>query len=163
MKGPSVQQWVGGLGAAAFVTVMVLLWRNPDVVSQVRSWGAESVTVDCDLASGPCAATFADGSSVTLGVGETQVVAGVPLPWAVESTAGELAFMEISGLSMNMGLSRVPLEADGDGRWAGRASLPVCTSLEMRWRADVVLDQGVQRRIARFDFTSTGRVLPHQQ
>jgi hypothetical protein len=157
MRGPSPKQWAAGLAAAAFATALALLGRHPDLVSEVRSWGAETVTVDCDPGTGPCVATFADGAAVTLGIGGAAVVAGPPLPWIVESSAGELVFMELRGLSMSMGLTRIPLAPEGEGRWSARASLPVCTSTEMRWRADVVVDSGARRRVARFDFTSRGR------
>lgn len=49
------------------------------------------------------------------------------------------AWVELTGDSMDMGLIRVPLVPEADGRWSGQGSIPICVTGKMRWRARLYL------------------------
>lgn len=51
----------------------------------------------------------------------------------------ETAWVELTGDSMDMGLIRIPLEADAAGNWSGQGSVPICVTGKMRWRARLYL------------------------
>lgn len=64
--------------------------------------------------------------------------------------------VDFSGVSMNMGYNRPQLELVQPGRYEGRASLPVCVTGTMEWRATVLLKSGRRVIAAPFQF-SAGR------
>ena len=64
----------------------------------------------------------------------------------------EVAF---TGVEMNMGVTRLPLEALGEGRYAGRITLPVCVTGGMLWQATVLID--VDRRLLSVPFRFESR------
>ncbi len=44
-------------------------------------------------------------------------------------------WVDLTGDSMDMGLIRIPLALNSDGRWEGSGSIPICVTGQMRWRA----------------------------
>lgn len=44
-------------------------------------------------------------------------------------------WVDLTGENMDMGLIRIPLQQEPDGRWLGTGSIPVCVTGAMRWRA----------------------------
>jgi protein SCO1/2 len=152
------------VGTGLLAVALGLLWAFPDAVSRVRALFTQTTVAgeDCVLEDAPCSVVLDDGATVRLELGPRPLRAGLPLKWSVEVTDGvPVEGIEIAGLSMNMGLTRVPLQADGAGRWSARASLPVCSSAAMDWRADVLLG-GTPPRVVSVPFSTSGRVLPHQ-
>lgn len=136
---PSPSRWLAG---AAWLTVMgaiAALWAFPDAMSQLRQRTTSYATpAACDLAAGPCVATFDDGHQTTLSVRPAPFRASRPLEWEVRTDGPPPLAIELQGVDMNMGLVRIPLVAGPDGRFTATAALPACTSDRMRWRADVV-------------------------
>jgi protein SCO1 len=129
-----------GVGAGA-------LWFVPDVASRLRQSGTyASAPESCRVGAEPCAAVFADGTRVVLTVEPAGLPTETPLTFRVDvHPAGPIPrAVELQGVDMNMGLLRIPLDADG----RGSGVIPLCTTDEMRWRADVVLDD----RTAGFGF-----------
>lgn len=127
-----------------------LLWAVPDLVSQARRMGSYAdAEPACDLAEGPCTATFADGTEVTLDITPRGLPTETPLTLraTVEGDATPTA-VELQGVDMNMGLLRTALTPDPEGGFSGRLVVPVCTTERMTWHADVVL----QDRTAGFGF-----------
>lgn len=51
--------------------------------------------------------------------------------------------MDFTGAEMNMGLNRVVLPAQG-GAYRGEATLPLCVTGRMLWRATLTLDTGTE-------------------
>lgn len=152
------------LGTGLLAVVLALLWAFPDAVSRVRALFTRTTMAgeDCALEDAPCSVVLADGTTVSLDLGPRPLRAGLPLDWAVEVGGGApVEGIEIAGLSMNMGLTRVPLAPDGAGRWTAKASLPVCSSAAMDWRADILLG-GTPPQVVSVPFSTSGRVLPHQ-
>jgi hypothetical protein len=118
---------------------------------------------ECTLDVAPCTVTLDDGATVMLDLGPRPLRAGLPLVWTVVVSGGApVERIEIAGLSMNMGLTRVPLVDSAQGRWTARASLPICSSAAMDWRADILLG-GTPPRVVSVPFSTSGRVLPHER
>ena len=44
-------------------------------------------------------------------------------------------WVDLTGDDMDMGLIRISLQQNADGRWTGTGSIPVCVTGAMRWRA----------------------------
>lgn len=133
-----------------------LAWFAPDALSRLRAASTSYAAMDpsCTLADGPCQATFADGIAVTLSVDPPHAPTAEPLTFTV-GVAGDgpaPSTIDILGVDMYMGLTRVPLRPTGTpGEYAGEATLPLCTTRTMRWRADVLFGG----RAAGFDLLST--------
>ncbi len=160
-RSPPTLAWVG---AGLLAVVLGLLAAFPDAVGRVRGLFIQTTMAgpDCALGDGPCTVALSGGSTVTLDLGPRPLRAGLPLDWTVVVSDGApVERIEIAGLSMNMGLTRVPLVDNEAGHWTARASLPICSSAAMDWRADILLG-GVPPRVVSVPFSTSGRVLPHE-
>jgi len=135
------------------IAAVVGLWWFPDAISRIRTLGAPYAEAErsCDLALGPCTASFADGTSVHLTATPQPAGPGVPVVLSVTVDGpGRPVAVELQGVEMAMGFLRLPI-VEADGRWSASAQLPVCTTERMLWKADVVLDD----RVAGFFLWST--------
>jgi hypothetical protein len=116
---------------------------------------------DCELRKGACTVVFGDGGEVTLSIEPRTIPLVEPLRLTVTLSGLEPKGVEVdfSGVDMNMGYNRVRLEAQGDGRYAGRGILPVCVRARMTWEAKVLLavDGGYLIAPFRFDTYRLGR------
>lgn len=140
------------------LTVLAALVIVPDLLGQLRSQAMPSVTVDCDPQD-RCEAVLPSGALITLTTGA--LTQGEPTRWALTAPReATLLSLDVSGISMNMGLTRVPLQG-GAGAWSGEAPLPSCTQTEMDWRADAVLLLNGAPNQASFRFSTSG--LPSEQ
>ena len=112
----------------------------------------------CDLQARACLATLPSGGTVELAMGTRPI----PLvkPFAVEvRTSGftpSRVEVDFAGIDMNMGFNRPQLEARGDGRHVGEATLPVCITGRMDWQATVLVEAGSERIAIPWRFTSGG-------
>ncbi len=152
------RRWVLGGGVLVGLVVASVL----DLPSLLRPVGAE--VQDCVLSEGPCVARFEDGLEVRLAATPGHVPTGEPLDWSVRLSEASVtpSRVDLYGVSMNMGLTRVPLEQDGAG-WAGQGGLPICTLTRMKWRAEVLVqvtdaEGHTEDRLAGFEFFSDGQV-----
>ena len=154
--GPPAWAWIG---TGLLAVTLVLLAVFPDAVGRVRARFTQTTHagVACRLEAAPCAVALPDGRSVTVDLGPRPLRAGLPLEWRVAVSDGTpVDRIEIAGISMNMGLTQVPVTPEGGGTWTARASLPVCTSAAMRWRADVLLG-GTPPHVVSVPFGTQGR------
>lgn len=136
---------LGGAGAAGF-----LAWRwmqPPAPVSGV-------VEAGCDLHRGPCAARFPDGGRLEVSVTPRPIPLVTPIAVEVRLTGigAEAVEIDFHSPDMYMGYNRRPLAAQGDGRYTGRAVLPVCVRDRMRWQLQITIRSPQGARGARFDF-----------
>lgn len=136
---------LGGAGAAGFLTWR---WMQPPALV------SGTVEPGCDLHRGPCAARFADGSILQVDVTPRPIPLVTPLIIEVRLADMNAEAVEIDFHSpdMYMGYNRRPLAAQGDGRYTGRAVLPVCVRDRMRWQLQVTVRSPKGARGARFDF-----------
>jgi hypothetical protein len=110
----------------------------------------------CDLQRGPCAATLPDGRRIELSVTPRPIPMVRPLTVEVNLTgvAADKVEVDFAGATMNMGYNRRTLTAAAGGRYVGTATLPVCITGAMTWRATVLAQTGRERVAAAFDFDS---------
>ena len=136
---------LGSAGAAGFLTWR---WMQPPALV--------SGTVDpgCDLHRGPCEARFADGSSLQVDVTPRPIPLVTPLAVEVRVSGMNDDAVEVDFQSpdMYMGYNRRPLAAHGNGRYTGRAVLPVCVRDRMHWQLQVIAHTPKGARGARFEF-----------
>ncbi|RME24725.1 MAG: SCO family protein [Deltaproteobacteria bacterium] len=134
------------------------IWRWPDRVLGLRHGNLPTTRQECALASTPCTARFSDGLAVSIAASPLGLPRATPLRWSVAVADGVhvASRLELTGVNMPMGLTRIPLEPVGPGRFEGQGSLPMCTESRMLWRAEVTVESpdGGPPRIAAFEFWS---------
>lgn len=110
----------------------------------------------CDLHRQACGATLPDGGRIELAIGPRPIPTMQPLAVDVRFADSKIrsAAVDFAGVDMNMGYNRPQLAAAGPGRFAGSASLPVCVTGAMAWRATVLLETDRQRIAIPFRFDS---------
>ncbi|MDD5249141.1 MAG: hypothetical protein PHY45_09155 [Rhodocyclaceae bacterium] len=110
----------------------------------------------CDLHRQACGATLPGGGRVELAITPQPIPTLRPFDIEVRVAGVEAkkAALDLAGATMNMGYNRADLTASGAGRFAGSASLPVCVSGAMSWRATVLLETDRQRIAVPFRFDS---------
>lgn len=121
-------------------------------VNAVTGWPAEP---GCDLARSACTVHFPGQGELQLDAGPGPVAANRPVDVRLTTTlpAPERVRLELAGVDMNMGTWSFPLEAVGDGAYAGRMTLPACIRGRMRWRTTAVVHTGATTYTAAVDMT----------
>lgn len=121
--------------AVAGVFGYKLLWPllNPEVVAEAP------LDPDCRLQEGACTASLPEGGSLTFAIRPRPVYAMQDLKLEARPEGLEVYGMEVdfSGVDMNMGFNRFPLEREGSKRFTGSAVLPVCIRDRMAWDVTV--------------------------
>lgn len=107
----------------------------------------------CDLNERPCRAEVPGGGFIELSLTPRPIPVVHPMRVAV--TLGGIdalkAEIDFAGVGMNMGYNRVALAAAG-GYYAGEATIPVCITGRMAWRATLMIETGSQRIAVPFAF-----------
>jgi hypothetical protein len=111
---------------------------------------------DCRLDQGPCAAGLPGGGRIEVALAPRPIPSSRPLAATVAVAGVEVdrVELEFTGVAMNMGRIRLPLAAQGAGRYAGNISLPVCVTGAMAWQATVLVETGRQVISVPFRFES---------
>ena len=142
-------------GAVAVLAVAVagvfgykLLWPllNPEVVAEAP------LDNECQLQEGACTARLPEGGSLTFSIRPRPVYAMQELNLEARYEGMEVYGMEVdfSGVDMNMGFNRFPMEEAGPGRYTGSAVLPVCIRDRMAWDVTVYVRTGDGRVVFPF-------------
>lgn len=116
----------------------------------------------CDINFGPCRIELPGGGSLQLAI--TPHPAPTLRPFSIDLRLEGLApgrvWLELNGASMDMGMQQIALVPvpGHTGRYQGTATLPVCTTGPMIWRATVRSDAGAGSRALAvpFDFAAGG-------
>lgn len=140
---------------ALLLTAGAGYWLSPSLLP--KSDVTAIPVAGCDLHRQPCTALLSDGGrTATIGLSITPRPIPMirPLHLEVVVTGIEARKVEIdfAGKDMNMGQNRPVLAAAGPGRFVGQATLPVCITGEMAWKATVLLETGRERIAAPFLF-----------
>lgn len=107
----------------------------------------------CDLNRSACRATFAGGAiELSLEPRPVPVVKPMQVTATIAGLDPAAVELDFSGVSMNMGYNRVALEKAADGRFTGQATIPVCITGRMAWRATLLIDAPGQRISVPFVF-----------
>lgn len=112
---------------------------------------------DCKLNTAPCTAMLPGGGRLTLEAGTRPVPLVKPFTVRVraEGVTLDAVMLEFTGADMDMGINRVEMRATPEG-FVGEASLPVCVTGAMRWRATVQAQTPQGRFAVPFDFSTGG-------
>jgi hypothetical protein len=132
------------------------------VASNWASWFPKAefeaaAALECDPSTTPCSAQFGPAVSISLALAPRPLRAAEPMRVSVRGTGldGRQARVTFSGVEMNMGLTTVELNDLGAGRFDGVATLPLCVSRRMAWRARVSLSAPDGIYHADFPFETT--------
>ncbi|MFZ4539441.1 hypothetical protein [Propionivibrio sp.] len=108
----------------------------------------------CDLHKQACLAEIPGGGRIELSITPHPIPVVQPLQVSVtiSGVVANKVEIDFAGVTMNMGYNRRALSADGNGRYASEAMLPVCITGRMLWRATLVLETGRQRIAVPFLF-----------
>lgn len=96
----------------------------------------------CDLNHGNCRVELAGGAHLEFSVEPRPIRALKPLLLRarIEGVEARRVEVDFAGVDMKMGYNRPPLASEGDGTFAGQASLPVCITGSMPWEATVLIE-----------------------
>jgi len=112
----------------------------------------------CDPSVEDCTIPLPRGGQLTLSIAPRPVRALQKLSLQVEIAGMKAEKVEIDfdGVDMSMGYNRPVLSGDG-GRFSGQATLPICVTGTMTWKATVVVTTENERFAAPFHFEVAGR------
>lgn len=99
----------------------------------------------CDLNREPCRAMLPEGGRLTLSTRAQPIPLLKPFSVnvMVEGPRADKVELDFAGIDMNMGLNRVTLKPDSAGHeFSGEATLPVCVTGGMAWKATVLVAIG---------------------
>ncbi|MBU1236084.1 MAG: FixH family protein [Gammaproteobacteria bacterium] len=103
----------------------------------------------CDLNRQPCRAVIPGGGSIELGISPNPIPVVKPLRVVATFSGLDPSKVELDfqGVAMEMGFNRLTLTRMADGRYTGEATIPVCVTGRMLWRATLLVEAD-HRRIA---------------
>lgn len=103
----------------------------------------------CDLQRMACVVRLPEGGAVTLSMTPRPIPMVKPFHVDVmtEGIAARRVDVDFAGVEMNMGLNRPRLQSQGEGRFGGEATLPVCVTGAMVWQVTLLLETD-QARLA---------------
>jgi len=137
---------LAGLGTAGYLWAPALAPKS-DIALPLST---------CDLGRGPCRVELPGGGAIDIAIEPRPIPALKPLHLSVSAHGAKVQGVEIdfAGVDMKMGVNRPRLEAQGDGRFSGQTSLPICTTGGMQWETTVIVDIPGARVAAPFRFES---------
>lgn len=112
---------------------------------------------DCRLDRQACASDLPEGGRIGIAIEPRPIPAARPFNLRID-LAGirpDRVEVDFTGVGMNMGVTRLRLQAAGSGRYAGQVTLPVCVTGSMVWQATVRL--GLGRRVISIPFRFESR------
>lgn len=144
---------VAALALAVAAAVGARLWLASEPGTTVNA----ALDTSCNLHAGPCASAIPGGGRVELSLAPRPVPLLRPLAVTVKVEGLEARAVEVdfAGVDMNMGFNRPQLKSQGDGRYAGEATLPVCITGRMAWQASVMVTTDKVKAVAPFRFVTS--------
>jgi hypothetical protein len=108
----------------------------------------------CDLQQRACHAEVPGGGRIELSIAPLPIPVIKPMrvTASISGLTANQVDIDFAGVVMNMGLNRQTLNASGDGRFTGEATIPVCITGRMAWRATLVVETDRQRIAVPFLF-----------
>jgi hypothetical protein len=108
----------------------------------------------CDLNRAACAVDVPGGGRIELALAPHPVPVVRPVQVAASFSGIMPGKVEIDfeGVQMNMGYNRVALAATDAGHFGGEATIPVCVTGRMQWRATLMVETDRQRIAVPFLF-----------
>lgn len=111
----------------------------------------------CDLQRAACSFKLAGGGRVSFSIEPRPipVLRPVKLSVTVQGADAKNVEVDFTGVDMKMGYNRPQLQALGGGRFDGEATLPICSTSSMAWRATVLVEVDGKRVAAPFEFVTS--------
>lgn len=111
----------------------------------------------CDLHAGPCISHIPGGGRIELSIEPRPIPLLRPLRLIVKTQGLDARMVEVdfTGMDMNMGYNRPQLKQEGENRFTGEATLPVCITGSMAWQAAVVVTTPKLKAVAPFQFDTS--------
>lgn len=108
----------------------------------------------CDLHRESCHAEVPGGGRIELSIAPRPipVIRPMRVSASISGLTADKVDIDFAGVTMNMGLNRQTLTADGNGRYSGEATLPVCITGRMAWQATLMVETDRQRIAVPFQF-----------
>jgi len=112
------------------------LWQSAPTAQLLNNDG-----VSCNIGDAACRHATPDGGMLLLDMSPHPVPLMQPVGISVQVANTSLvpAYVEITGLNMEMGVNRVPLRRNAEGAWVGETIIPVCSQRHMQWQAALFL------------------------
>lgn len=152
---PSTRVWHSVPPRWAF-GLLFLLGLATLLLGLERLWPREVLSLpqleDCRLDQGSCRADLGEGAVLQVDVEPRPILPAEPITieLELEGLAAKQVTATFRGATMNMGLVETKLAAKGQGRFAGKALLPVCVSGRMDWELAITIESG--RKLIRQPF-----------
>jgi hypothetical protein len=108
----------------------------------------------CDLHRQACSAEVPGGGRIELTIAPHPIPVFRPMQVGVVLSGLTARKVEIdfAGITMNMGFNRVALDQTENGHYAGEATIPVCVTGRMAWKATLMVETDHQRIAVPFLF-----------
>jgi hypothetical protein len=108
----------------------------------------------CDLNRESCHADMPGGGRIELAIAPQPIPVIQPLQITatIVGIAPNKVELDFQGVVMEMGFNRLTLLPAGNGRYTGAATIPVCVTGRMVWRATLMLETDHQRIAVPFLF-----------
>lgn len=141
-----------GLTAAALIALLL----GRDMIEDMQQ--VDSIRLPplpCDLHNGACIASRGN-QQLQLSITPGPITSLTPLEIEVrlQQLEARQVILDLQGVEMYMGLNQVTLVQDPERQhiWRGVTELAVCSTGEMTWRAQVLVDTEDQLYSTEFDF-----------
>lgn len=101
----------------------------------------------CNLNWQSCSVDNPDGGRIELNISPHPIPLAKTLNVSTRVTGlvANRIEIDLSGENMNMGYNRWPLKSDGSGNYLGEATIPICITGRMTWRATLIVETDRQR------------------
>ncbi|PWB49130.1 MAG: hypothetical protein C3F18_10615 [Nitrosomonadales bacterium] len=144
---------IAALILAIGAAIAAKLWLVPSPEASVTA----PLDPACDLHAGPCASAIPGGGRIELSIEPRPIPLLRPLRLAVKTQGLDARLVEVdfTGVDMNMGYNRPQLKQEGEYRFSGETTLPVCITGGMAWQAAVVVTTPKLKVVAPFRFSSS--------
>jgi len=114
------------------------------------------LVTDCRLDRQICSVALPGNGRLEVGLGPRPISTITPIQVSVsiDGLSVDHVKMDFQGVDMNMGRFQLPLLSDGNGRFRGETTLPVCVTGQMVWQATVLIESGLKNISVPFRFES---------
>lgn len=127
--------------------------------SDVYKWWVGSTNFvtykeQCNLNESSCNVILSDGNALEFEINPKPIPLMKPLIFRVKTSDYSTPFIEIKlfATNMNMGFHTFKLYAKNNGTYEGKGMLPTCVVGDMKWQANIIINQPSKSVGAIFNF-----------
>lgn len=127
--------------------------------SDVYKWWVGSTNFvtckdNCNLNQNACTVTLSNGNALEFEIIPKPIPLMQPLTLRLRTTHVDTPFIEVKlfATNMNMGFHTFKLYQKNDGIYEGEGMLPTCVVGDMKWQANIIINQPSQSVGAIFNF-----------